>query len=234
MKKKYLAIAVLLLTVQISAQNFGEINGSIISQENKEPVLFATVRLTNDVVTYNVQTDVKGKFDFSPVQPGEYNLKITTLEFSDLIMSDIVVIADQTTFLNNLELANNMLPVINITWEPPLVIRDNPSLIAIYEVDLKRNASSKSPMGIVAQLPGINSGNDGQELYFRGSRPQSISTFIDGVRIIGNSFANVPSNAIKSLNVYTGGVPASYGDITGGVIILETKSYMDFYRKRNN
>jgi hypothetical protein len=31
--------------------------------------------------------------------------------------------------------------------------------------------------------------------------------------------------------VYTGGLPAKYGDILGGAVILETKSYFDLYRQ---
>jgi hypothetical protein len=33
--------------------------------------------------------------------------------------------------------------------------------------------------------------------------------------------------------VYAGGIPAKYGDAMGGVIVLETKSYFDLYRERN-
>jgi hypothetical protein len=37
----------------------------------------------------------------------------------------------------------------------------------------------------------------------------------------------IPGQAIGSLKVYTGGVPARYGDLSGGVIVVETKSYFD-------
>jgi outer membrane receptor protein involved in Fe transport len=41
----------------------------------------------------------------------------------------------------------------------------------------------------------------------------------------------VPGSSIGGVTVYTGGIPAKYGDTTGGVIILETKSYFDLYRE---
>jgi len=31
------------------------------------------------------------------------------------------------------------------------------------------------------------------------------------------------------MEAYTGGIPAKYGDTTGGVVILETLSYFDLY-----
>jgi len=41
---------------------------------------------------------------------------------------------------------------------------------------------------------------------------------------------NIPGTSIGGVSVYAGGVPAKYGDTTGGVIIMETKSYFDLYR----
>jgi hypothetical protein len=34
------------------------------------------------------------------------------------------------------------------------------------------------------------------------------------------------------MQVYTGGVPAKYGDTTGGVIVVETKSYLEEYNEK--
>jgi hypothetical protein len=31
--------------------------------------------------------------------------------------------------------------------------------------------------------------------------------------------------------VYTGGLPAKYGDTLGGVVVMETKGYFDLYRQ---
>ena len=41
-----------------------------------------------------------------------------------------------------------------------------------------------------------------------------------------------PAVAISSYSVYTGGLPAKYGDTSGGVIEIETKSYFDLYNQR--
>ena len=34
---------------------------------------------------------------------------------------------------------------------------------------------------------------------------------------------------MASITIYTGGLPARYGDVTGGVVAIETKSYYDLY-----
>ena len=39
-------------------------------------------------------------------------------------------------------------------------------------------------------------------------------------RVIGSTY--VPKSAIANITVYTGGIPANYGDFTGGVIEITT------------
>jgi len=53
-----------------------------------------------------------------------------------------------------------------------------------------------------------------------------MATFLDGVKIAG-AVPNIPPSAISSVSVYTGGLPARYGDVTGGVVVIETKSYAE-------
>ena len=65
---------------------------------------------------------------------------------------------------------------------------------------------------------------EGGELFVRGSRSDATQYVIDGVKTKGNF--RIPKNAIKEITVITGGVPAMFGDATGGVIIITTKGYL--------
>ena len=56
---------------------------------------------------------------------------------------------------------------------------------------------------------------------FRGARADGTAYYIDGVRVIGS--AGVPTNLIDQIQVITSGVPAQYGDYTGGAISIRTK-----------
>ena len=51
-----------------------------------------------------------------------------------------------------------------------------------------------------------------------------------GVKSI-TSKIGIPGQAIGSIKVYTSGVPASYGDVSGGIIVMETKSYFYLAQK---
>lgn len=38
---------------------------------------------------------------------------------------------------------------------------------------------------------------------------------------------------MSNIKVYTGGIPARYGDVTGGVVAVETKGYFDVLKEYN-
>ena len=80
--------------------------------------------------------------------------------------------------------------------------------------------------------PGITRAPNGDGLYFRGARPENMCYYVDGMKV-SDRLSGVPSEAINSISVYTGGLPAKYGDVTGGVIAIETKSYFDLWQQRN-
>jgi hypothetical protein len=80
---------------------------------------------------------------------------------------------------------------------------------------------------IAAATTNVQMTDDG-ELVFRGARKGDMIYLIDGVKT--SSVANIPSAAIGGMMIYTGGIPAKYGDTTGGVVIMESKGYFDLYR----
>jgi outer membrane receptor protein involved in Fe transport len=68
---------------------------------------------------------------------------------------------------------------------------------------------------------------ENNQLIIRGSRAGDVIYYVDGVKM--NTMQSIPGAAIGGMTVFTGGVPAKYGDTTGGVVVLETKSYFDLY-----
>jgi Ca-activated chloride channel family protein len=103
-----------------------------------------------------------------------------------------------------------------------------------YSVVIDRNTdrttfNSQTPL-IEGRTGGVNFA-DGQ-LHNRGARSDANSYFIDGVKVIGN--AGIPHSAIQQINYYTGGLPANFGDVTGGVIDIRTTSYSQIQSDRQS
>jgi len=67
--------------------------------------------------------------------------------------------------------------------------------------------------------------------HFRGGRSDANAVFIDGVKAL--DMGTLPALSLENVTVFTGGVPAMYGDVLGGVVIVTTKSYFSGIREKN-
>ena len=112
-----------------------------------------------------------------------------------------------------------------------IINRDHSSRSVITREDLT-HLPMRSVNGIASIVGGVNSGESYQNLHIRGSRSNSTAYYLDGMRI-KNPDA-IPRSFISEVSVYTGGIPANYGDLTGGVITIHSNSYtaLDADRER--
>jgi len=78
---------------------------------------------------------------------------------------------------------------------------------------MNTQASPISMTQTLLNTPGINS------VSIRGSRLDASSYYVDGIRVRG---IDVPNSMIGTVQVITGGIPANYGDVTGGIILVTT------------
>ena len=119
----------------------------------------------------------------------------------------------------------NLPPVI--VYEPLLIPGDIPK-IEIRLEDIEHSPYMRDPKALIEKMNSDVQIEEGtSDIIIRGSRPGDAIYYIDGVKTANMS--SVPGVAIGGLEAYTGGIPAKYGDTTGGVIVLETKSYFDLY-----
>ena len=110
-----------------------------------------------------------------------------------------------------------------------LIDRDDPSRMSLLASEFEDDPTRKDPIQFLSKnFAGVTAAPNGEGLYFRGSRTENTVSYIDGVKVSGN-VPRVPPSAISSVSVYTGGLPARYGDVTGGVIVIETKTYGEMY-----
>lgn len=78
--KKTLFLLAFICTINLFAQEEGAIRGTIFDMEmNNEPLLFADVQIKD--TKFKTQTNFRGNFEISNVEPGSYILKITFLGY---------------------------------------------------------------------------------------------------------------------------------------------------------
>jgi hypothetical protein len=120
-------------------------------------------------------------------------------------------------------------PVI-VTAIDPNRIRLEYGSLPVREVTAEDLEHSPSRFDIKGMVTGASSEvrmTDDGELVFRGARKGDMIYVLDGVK--SSEISRVPGVAIARMQIYTGGLPAKYGDTLGGAIVVETKSYFDLY-----
>lgn len=226
--KNILTVCALFLSTLLYAQT-GAIEGTVVNSED-EVIPFANIVVETGVSNTGVAADFNGHFRLKPLEPGLYNIKISSLGFTPHIITGINVNNDKITFLGKINLKKDAEMIegeVTVSASKESVIDpENTSRIPYSREQLKKLPGRKSAVNIAADLSSEVSVNENNQVIIRGARPGSTAIFIDGVKV-NESGSKLPSMAIGGVEVYTGGVPAKYGDFTGGVIIMRTVSYFD-------
>jgi hypothetical protein len=223
--------------MRLAAQGFGEIHGKVFDAGGPTPGAMVTaVQGERQVRTV---TDGDGAFVLKPLVAGTYSVTVSFTGMTPAEISDVQVMPDDNTYVKDIILhdapANEIggITVIRFRWEKPMVDNANTGITRITPSMFKNSPVAKNPTKMIEVFtPGVYKNPNGDGLYFRGSRSENMCYFVDGIKL-GSSLSGLPNAAINSLSVYTGGLPAKYGDVTGGVVAIETKSYFDLYQQRN-
>lgn len=227
----------LLLTALLGAgafgQNLGEIRGRVLDPDG-QPLFLANVytKVAGELV--GTTTDMDGKFVLKPLPPGKNGITISFAGFKTKEMPGVEVVPDRATYIDDQRMAyiDDLGVHEVIGYKRKLIDRDDPSRMSLLASEFEDDPTRKNPIQFISKnFAGVTAAPNGDGLYFRGSRTENTATYLDGIKIPG-SVPNIPPSAISSISVYTGGLPARYGDVTGGVIVIETKSYAEVYEER--
>jgi len=228
MKKFSLVLGLLLLSNLLFSQ--GSIRGKIVD-ENNDPMPYCNIALKTNEVIDGTMTDIDGWFNFKGLNPGTFALEISFMGYKNQKIANINVSNGKTSFIETVKMHPDaeMITIIVIDGTKPLIDPSEPSCVTLETAELKTMPNNRNLTDMLVAVSGdIKKSDDGKGIIVRGSRPNSSAIYVDGVKT-RESNPNVNGSNIKSMQVFTGGIPAAYGDITGGVIVIETKSYFDYY-----
>ena len=227
MLRKLALLVAVMFTVSVAiAQSGGTIKGKILDKDNSEPLPFASVVLMKGGSQIaGATTDFDGKFTFSALTPGNYDIQATYVGYQPIKVAGVLVNGGKITFIPDIKAssgAENLEEFVVIEYEVPLISKDQTSSGAtVTAADIKK-MPGRSAAAIAATVGGVYSTDDGtNNLSVRGARSASTDMYIDGIKVRGSQ--NLPKSAIEQVSVITGGIPAQYGDVTGGVINITTK-----------
>ena len=211
-----------------------------VFDERGLPIQGVVVRATNDADNNAVATDENGKFRIKPLKPGSYDVQALMMGMDTLIMKNVQVQPDKITFTGDLKMVEHVFEGPGITlygWTTPLISKSGSMMQTLTSEELMHlpSASAGRISDILKSMTSdIKPATDGSSGFsVRGSREGQTLFFVDGMKVRSSDIV-IPASGIGSVSFYAGGIPAKYGDTTAGVVVVETKSYLeDYYKKMN-
>lgn len=222
--KNLLIICMMSFVGIATAQTGGTISGKIYNEDSTEVQPFSIIRIEAAGETISTKSDVDGKYSFFAISPGKYNLSVETA-YGKTIITGVHVQTDYITQAN-IYLNNGITgDVVEVEWESPKIDINTRMTMSLDEIE--HNPNIQSPIDMISDKCSEITKTTDNQLIIRGSRPGDVIYYVDGVK--QTNMQSIPGVAIGGMTVYTGGIPAQFGDTTGGVVILETKGYFDLY-----
>ena len=171
-------------------------------------------------------TNGEGNYTIIGVPPGVYQLKISMMGYKEVIVENVRVSIDLTTWINS-SLNPTVLEteeVVTIVAERPLVQMDMTSSLTIVGSKEIEMLPAQSIEGVVELQAGVVNYSG---LHIRGGRSGEIAYWVDGVATTdvfdGGQGITVENSAVEELQVVSGTFNAEYGRAMSGIINIITK-----------
>ncbi len=228
---------VFLFSTAIIAQT-GKIAGSVISSKTGISLIGATVSIVS--LNRSIASDLNGTYSFGGLAPGNYTVSASYVSYSKKIVTEVLVVANQTT---NLIISLDQLAVSskNEVVVTTRLRRENiGSLLAAQKngastsdgisADQIRRTPDRNTSDVLKRISGASIQDD-RFAIIRGLNDRYNAAFLNGSPLPSSesdrkafAFNIFPSNILDNLVIYKTATPDRSGEFGGGIIEITTKS----------
>ena len=205
----------------------GDILGTLFDLNTKEPIFNARAVVEDNGRKYQALTEPDGRFRIVGIPTGRYYLYIVCGKDT---MKNILADVPMEAYCNLGDIVFeriNVFKTVTVKSGVKLVFGELPTK-ELTAADIKVNVNKFDIRTLAISMSSEIKQDENGELMFRGARKGDMIYIVDGVKC--SDVFNVPSVSISKMMVFTGGLPAKYGDTMGGAIVVETKGYFELYR----
>ncbi len=224
LKKVRLTITALFWSTVIFAQS-GAIKVTMFNKVTKEPIPFANVVVElKGTQVIGGQTDLSGECILKPLDPAEYTVKAVYEGFDDYIKTGILVSPDQIAYVK-LDMSPTQTQLKEVHVEAQRVDLVSPQTIVGQTIDQQtyQNLAVKDINSVAALSGGTYTPDVGGAISIRGARTDATQYVVDGVIVTADQLVGmIPQSLVDQETTVIGGIPAKYGDATGGIIEINT------------
>ena len=221
----------------LSAQGgYAVVNGRVVDASGAiVPGVVVTARNTQTNVVLNALSNGEGYYILTNLIPGTYSIRAQHAGFKNLERTGIVLqVGDRVALDLPLDVGEQTQQV-TVTGSVALLRTDD--ALSGMVIDNKRISElpeyDRNVLGLAALVANVNgtSEQEGQSTDFRinGGRSAQAEYYVDGVPVTTSYQHNVPPSvpsmeAVGEFNVVTNGLSAEYGRLSGGGVVLVTRS----------
>ncbi len=239
--KRSFAAAIVLATLALAwspaplaqANITGSIRGSVTDDAGNF-LPGATLELSGEQLgraTRSAITNAEGTFTLNGIPVGVYSMTVTLIGYRPYEIVQIVINPDETRVFN-VQLPEGLSEKVTVQAERPVVDTGNTSSKEVLDSTYVNRLPliSRRYQQILTLFPGVsnNEGFTEAQYHVNGSRITQNGFRLDGATIndfvTGTFGLNVNQNAIERFEVNTSGFQPEYGEQSGGIANIITKS----------
>lgn len=189
---------------------------------------------------------IDGRYTFSQLLPGEYELRVVVAGFRPFVQHGILLRANQSAELDVALQLGEVSQTVEVSAAVAVLDTQTANQSASFGAQQLTDlpSSLRSPFGVVFDTVGVISVSQGQESQnnqdqFRnryamnGGREMSGLTLLDGVPAGGGDFGGLMvspgTDSVQEVQVIRGSYDAQFGKSGGGVVSIVTKGGSDSF-----
>lgn len=230
-----------LATSLVAQQTVQRIEGNV-SDENRNPLIGASVVILNTDPILGGITNESGDFEILNVPHGQYELEFSYVGYNKKLLKNIEVNANKFTRVEIALERNVNLDEVVVTPSYPVKLRPTSLHVLTIEETLRYPATFFDPARLAASHAGVVSSNDqANNLVIRGNSPNSMNWYLEGAEIVNpNHLSNagtfsdristsgggvniLSAQLLKKTDFYTGAFPTSYGNALAGIMDVDIR-----------
>ncbi len=229
----------LLINSPVTSQSVkGKIAGRLVDAETGSPLIGANVIIQG--TNLGAASDLDGNYLIHAVPPGSYTLVVMMMGYSRIVISDVVVTANQVTKINVslkpevIETEEVVVTAKAIRNTEAILLKDRQKAAAVSDA-ISAEAINRSGNGNAAEAMKQVTGAsivDGKHVFVRGLGDRYTSTQLDGAEIPSSdpykrtgSIDIIPTNLVDNIITIKTFTPDKQGNFSGGVVDIRTKDF---------
>ena len=214
-------LIILFIVIPLFASTTGKISGTIMEKDTGNPMPGANVVIEG--TSMGAASDMQGNYTILRVPPGTYNVKVTMMGFTPVIVEGVRVRIDQTARLD-FDLESQVLEgeAVTISAERKIVKED----VATSVASVSGEEAIELPIASVEEVAALQAGVD-EGLVIRGGGADEALFQVDGITLRdprnNKPITGIALSAVQEISIERGGFNAEYGQVRSGVVNIVTK-----------